>query len=215
MENQEQTPEMIAADLAALKEKADTLNIAYHPSIGAEKLREKIQLHVNPPTPPAEAPPAEAPSVIPKPSLEKFEPPVYDAAPVPAVAAPKVPETVGQKRKRLKDDAMALVRVRITCMNPAKKEWDGEILTVGNNLVGTITKFIPFNADEGWHITQIMLNMLRERQCQIFVEGKDSKGNKTRRSKIIREFAVEVLDRLTDDELAALVARQAATRAID
>lgn len=32
-----------------------------------------------------------------------------------------------QARKQLHDDAMALVRCRIACMNPGKKDWVGEI----------------------------------------------------------------------------------------
>lgn len=209
MENQDVTPEMIAAELAGLKEKADTLGITYHPSIGAEKLREKIQEHLAKATPPAEDTPA-APSVIPKPVAEAFVAPDYTPAP-----PVYVPESVAQKRRRLKDDAMALVRVRISCMNPAKKEWDGEILTTGNTLVGTVSKFIPFNADEGYHVPQILFNMLKERMCQVFVEGKDAKGGKMRVPKLIREFSLEVLDPLTRQELADLAARQAATRAID
>lgn len=200
MENQE---ELVAAELAMLKDKADTLGMSYHPSIGAEKLREKIQEHLAKVTPPAE----DTPSVIPRPAPEPFM--LAYTAPV------AVSESIGQKRKRLKDEALALVRVRITCMNPAKKEWDGEILTTGNTLTGTISKFIPFNADEGYHVPQILFNMLRERMCQIFVEGKDAKGGKSRVSKIIREFALEIMEPLTRQELAELAARQAATRAID
>ena len=124
-------------------------------------------------------------------------------------------ETEAQKRLRLQAEATKLVRIRVTCMNPAKKEWEGEIFTSGNANVGSISKYVPFNSDDGWHVPRILLNMIKERQCQIFVSKKDSRGNMTRTGKLIKEFAVEILDPLTTEELAELAARQAATKAID
>ena len=94
-------------------------------------------------------------------------------------------------------------------MNPAKKEWEGEIITVANNAVGTVKRYVPFNTEDGWHVEHILLEQLRERQCQIFVTEKDSRGNKVRKGKLIREFAIEVLDPLTEEELAELAQRQA------
>lgn len=126
-----------------------------------------------------------------------------------------VEETVAQKRVRLKQNALALKRIRLTCMNPAKAEWDGEIFTAGNSLIGSVKKFVPFNADDGWHVPNIILQMLRERQCQIFVSAKDARGNNVRKGKMIKEFAIEVLDPLTQGELAELARRQAMAKAID
>ena len=97
-------------------------------------------------------------------------------------------------------------------MNPAKKEWEGEIFTVSNNAVGTVKRYVPFNTEDGWHVEHILLEQLRERQCQIFVTEKDSRGNKVRKGKLIREFAIEVLDPLTKEELAELAQRQAMAR---
>ena len=70
-------------------------------------------------------------------------------------------------------------------------------------------RYVPYNAEDGWHVEQILLNQLRERQCQIFVTEKDSRGNKIRKGKLIREFAIEVLDPLTEEELHDLAQRQA------
>lgn len=99
-------------------------------------------------------------------------------------------------------------------MNPAKNEWEGEIFTAGNSVVGSYSKFVPFNTDEGWHVPRIILNQIQQRQCQIFQTVKDSRGNSTRKGKLIKEFAVEILDPLTPEELAELARRQAATRAV-
>lgn len=177
------SPEELKApdELTALKERADLLGISYHPSIGIEKLREKINAKLA--------------------ENEAKEPEVK--------AIPATEETAAARKLRLQREAMALVRVRVTCMNPAKKEWEGELITVGNSNIRTITKYVPFNADEGWHIPRIMLNQLQERMCQVFYTTKDDRGNNVRRGKLIKEFAIEILPPLTQEELKDLAQRQA------
>lgn len=185
--------ELSQNELETLKARADRLGITYHPSIGVEKLREKV-----------------AKALASTEDSTDKEPEVEDA---PAPQAPT--ETLAQKRKRLKDEATRLVRIRLTCMNPAKREWDGEIFTVGNSLVGSLTKFVPFNAEEGWHVPHMMYLMLKDRQCQVFVTEKSHRGVAIRRGKLIKEFAIEVLPDLTPEELHDLAQRQAMSKAID
>lgn len=181
------TDEILTQDeLTTLKARADLLGISYHPSIGLEKLREKINAATSDEVPQANA-----------------------------VQASAQEENVNQKRARLKKEALELVRIRVTCMNPAKAEWEGEIFTVGNSAVGSITKYVPFNADAGWHVPRIIYTQLAERQCQIFVTVTDSRGNKSRKGKLIREFAIEVMPPLTPEELRDLAQRQAMSKAID
>lgn len=179
------TPE---AELASLKTRADLLGVKFHPSISVEKLREKLN--------------AALVTVAPVPD-----------EPVVVAAVPE--ETLVQRRFRKKREANTLVRIRVTCMNPAKKDWAGEIFTSGNSLVGSFTKFVPFNADEGWHVPNIIVEQIKERQCQIFVPVKDARGNTTRKGKMIKEFAIEVMPDLTPEELAELARRQALSKAID
>jgi hypothetical protein len=240
MENQDQIPgvddEQPALpqvdELTALKERADLMGIQYHPSIGLEKLRAKINEAITTEGAPkrAEDAPVAAPVAVPTQAYQ-----AESLAPVPEKAAPvlekrtfltpkqhadaeSVPvegETLSQKRVRLKRHANELIRIRVTCMNPAKKEWEGEIISVGNSLVKTISKYVPFGIDEGWHVPRILYNVLRDRQAQIFVTVTDEKGNKVRKGKLIKEFAIEVLEPLTKEELAELAARQAASRSVD
>ena len=177
-EDELQTPD----ELTTLKARADLLQVSYHPSIGLEKLREKINAKL-----------AEGEGEAPAEPKD--------------VAAEQ--ETEAQKRLRLKREALKLIRVRITCMNPLKKEHEGEIITVSNNAVGTVKRYVPFNADDGWHVEHILLEQLRERQCQVFYTAKDDRGNKIRKGKQIKEFAVDILPPLTPEELKDLAQRQA------
>lgn len=179
-------------ELTVLKERAAKMGIKHHPSIGVDALREKVNAAL------ADAPQSEA----------KAEDKGSDV---------KQPgrETLAERRMRLKREASELVRVRLSCMNPAKKEWAGEIITCGNTTVGTFKKFVPFNADDGWHIPRIMLQVLQDRQCQVFVTSKSKHGVAVRTGKLIKEFAIEVLTPLTKEELHDLAQRQAMAKSID
>lgn len=179
---------LVQDELTLLKERATLLGVSFHPSIGLEKLREKVN------------------------AAATAETPTTSAAPKPVEV---VEETPGQKRVRLKQEAMRLVRIRITCMNPAKAEWDGEIITVGNSAVGAVKKYIPFNAEDGWHVPHIMYEQLKDRQCQVFTSVRDARGNNVRKGKMIREFAIEVLPQLTAAEIAELAQRQAIAKTIE
>lgn len=117
-------------------------------------------------------------------------------------------------RAALQRNASELMRIRVTCMNPAKKEWEGEIFTVGNSVVGTFKKYVPFNADEGWHVPRIIYEQLKERECQVFTTVRDLRGNSTRKGKLIKEFAIEVLPNLTEEEIKELAQRQAMAKSV-
>lgn len=184
-QEQDEAALLAAAELENLKSRAEKLGVKFHPSISAEKLREKI-----------------------KAAQSEGEGSVGEQPEVKSATGTNE-ESPAAKKLRMKREALKLVRVRITCMNPAKKEWEGEIITVANNAVGTVKRYVPFNTEDGWHVEHILLEQLRERQCQIFVTEKDSRGNKVRKGKLIREFAIEVLDPLTEEELAELAQRQA------
>lgn len=185
MDNSEDL-ELQQAELESLKARADLLGVSYHPSIGADKLRAKI---------------AEA-------TANREDQTSNEEVKVEE-------ETIAQRRLRKKREASELVRIRVTCMNPAKNEWEGEIITAGNSLVGTFKKFVPFNAEDGWHVPRIIYNQLKNRQCQVFTTVKDSRGNKVRKGKLIKEFAIEELPPLSAIELKELAQVQAMKRSVD
>ena len=170
-------------ELTLLKQRAQTLGIKFHPSIGLESLRSKVSA-----------------------ALTGGD--AEEAAEEPVPEAPAAESRI-QMRNRLRKEASALVRVRVTCMNPNKKEWKGEIFTASNSIVGTFRKYVQFNTEEGWHVPQIILNMIKARQFQTFYTIKNERGVAVRKGKLVPEFAVEVLPPLTEKELLELSRRQA------
>lgn len=170
-------------ELTLLKQRAQTLGIKFHPSIGLESLRSKVSAAL---------------------TGEDAE----EAAEEPVPEAPAAESRI-QMRNRLRKEASALVRVRVTCMNPNKKEWKGEIFTASNSIVGTFRKYVQFNTEDGWHVPQIILNMIKARQFQTFYTIKNERGVAVRKGKLVPEFAVEVLPPLTEEELLELSRRQA------
>lgn len=203
------TEELVVDELMVLKERARKLGVSFHPNIGLETLRDKINQKLRA-------------SDLKDVSLEAGVPNMNDVQATEPVSDYSVAEisngyaardtgtlSKAQLRNEAIKDANKLVRVRINCMNPNKRDWQGEIITVANAVVGTFRKFIPFNNTEGYHVPQIILQAIRERQCQIFVNGTNSQGQRIKRPTLINEFAVEVLPPLTANELKELAQRQA------
>jgi hypothetical protein len=178
-----------AAELEALKEQATKLGIKFHPAIGEDKLREKVKEAMN--------------------KVDDEGTADANSSQETATTEDTAPrkETQAEFALRKKQEAMALVRVRITCMNPNKREWEGELFTAANSLVGTVRRMVPFNTI--WHVENILYKQIKNRKCQIFVDAKTPDGKKKRVSKLVPEFAIEVLPALTESELKELAQRQA------
>jgi len=187
LENQEvdQAAQMAAMELDSLKTKATMLGVKFHPSISYEKLAEKIKEH--------------------QAAQDADNPQTGNAEVAPLSASGKI--------KKMRDEALALVRINIVCMNPAKREWNGEIITVGNRNLPTQKKFVPFNTTDGYHVPKIMYDMLVARECPVFYNErvKTAMGfQNVRRMKRIPEFNITVLPPLTEAELKELARQQAA-----
>jgi hypothetical protein len=181
-ENQEAFEDAPKDELTLLKERATIMGIQYHPSIGLDKLRDKVTAVLKDPDGSEE---------------------VVDQA------VTSAQESQAQAHMRFRKEASALVRVRLTCMNPSKQKWEGEIFTVSNSVIGTMKKFIPFHAEEGWHIPQALLNMIQERHYQAPYTERGSKGQEIRKYKMAKEFSIEILPNLTAGELKDLANQQA------
>ena len=127
MSDQEQDFDLMEDELTTLKAKADVMGIKYHPNIGLETLKGKIEDHA-----------AENVSV--------------------GEVTPVASKPANKNQASAKKEASRLVRVMVTCMNPMKNEWEGEIFSAGNSVVGTYKKYIPFGVE--WHVPTIILKMI-------------------------------------------------------
>lgn len=175
------------SELDLLKERAKLMNLKFHPNIGLDKLKALVKANQDAGEPETES--------------------------VNIKASKK--ETRAQYVMRKRKEAHRLVRVIVSCRNPEKTEWEGETFTGSNSLVGSITKYVPFNNEEGWHVPQIILNVIRERKCTVFTWKKNGNGDRVKVGKQINEFTITELPALTPQEIQELKERQAVARTID
>ncbi|RLB74284.1 MAG: hypothetical protein DRH06_09840 [Deltaproteobacteria bacterium] len=231
----EESPEDTAAqaeEFKLLKQQAEIMQLKFHPSIKLDALRQKItdrknevkkaeknqvrrdkaQEKRNSVQGVVTAPPvASSPTALPEGSPEYLK--LYDetanALPQTTVAVNTPPMSPNQKRAIRYKEATRLVRIRVTNMNPNKSKHRGEIISVGNASIGFVKKFIPFNAEAGWHTPQIILTMMQNRKFTSFYEVTIA-GKKVKRHKLIPEFAIEILPPLTVKEMDELAQRQRA-----
>ena len=185
------------SNLEALKERAKELGVKHHHNAGEAKIQEAIDAHL------AENAKAEL--------AEEFSHPVNKNHIDPDTGK-IVPMTSEEYRTKYlperKKNMNRLVRCRVTCMNPAKREWEGEIISVGSAKHGTFKKFVPFDGRE-WHVPKVIFDEMKSRQCTIFHTVTDARGQKIRKGRLIDEFAIEVLPPLTPEQLEKLKKEQA------
>jgi len=120
----------------------------------------------------------------------------------------------GRQRAAKVREATKLVRCIVTCRDPLKSAWEGEIISVANDVIGEQKKYIPFNVDAGYHIPQIIVNVLKSKKCTIFV-NKRINGEQVKVGKEILAYGIEELEPLSQRELDELAAEQQARRSVD
>lgn len=189
-------------ELQMLKARADMMGITYSNNISAETLKKKI----------ADKMEGNSDEVAPAADAETF-------APNPLAGdTGSAPVKRKSLRQHLHDEQMKLVRVRITNLDPKKKDLHGEIFTVANEHLGTVRKFIPYGeaTDDGYHIPYIIYKQLQERKFLNIRTVKDRKtGNNRVESAWVREFALEMLDPLTEKDLQDLKTAQMAAGSVE
>lgn len=182
-------------ELALLKERADTLGISYKGNIGLETLRNKVNEHIE----------------------KGKQPEPTETAPVAKSEAPAVDNRSPEQKLRdeLRKEHLALVRCRIYNLNPQKNDLPGEIITVANRYLGTVSKMIPFGeaTDNGYHIPKIIMTELQNRKFQQILIKKDKEtGKEIVTQRMVPEYQIEVLPMLSPEELEELAVRQAAAQ---
>lgn len=199
-----------ADELAVLKQRAKLMGLTFSNNISVETLRAKIQAKLD-----GEAEAAEEDEDE---KEEVNETPVV-ADQVEAKPARKL--TRAEEEQALRDkiyaEEMALVRLKITNLNPAKRDLPGEILTVANSYLGSVKKFIPFGevTENGYHVPMCLYRMMKEREFTNIRTIKDSKGRIRNEVSNAKEFALEILPPLTEAELKQLAAQQAAAMGME
>ncbi|QDH84022.1 hypothetical protein KMC60_gp54 [Achromobacter phage vB_AxyP_19-32_Axy11] len=170
-------------ELALLKQRATLMGVKFSNNISVETLKAKIAEH-------------EA-------KRDAASAPVNPLAQATGEDKPEVELTPAQFRTKLRLEQTRLVRVRIQNLDPKKKDLPGEILTVANEYIGTIRKFVPYGeqTDNGYHIPWCIYQMMKERKFLNIRVGKDRAGREKVETSWVREFAIEVLPPLTQDEL--------------
>lgn len=182
------------SELEVLKQRATLMNIKFSNNISVEKLREKIEA-----------------------AQAKDEPEVKESAVNPLGEKQEAgvkKMTLGQK---IRAEQTRLIRVRIQNLDPKKKDLPGEIITVANEYMGTVRKFIPFGevTDNGYHIPYCIYEFLKERKFINITTRKGKNGLPDIRATEAREFSIEVLPPLTEAELAQLAQAQIAAGSLN
>lgn len=175
------------SELQVLKLRADQLGVPYSNNIGVETLRQRV---------------ADA--------MEGKKPEQTKSANPLGEDIPEV-ETPMQLRARLMAEQLKLVRLRITNMDPKKKDLPGEILTVANEYIGTVRKYIPYGeqTDNGYHVPYCLYTLMESRRFQ-HIRITKKNGREFVETSWAKEFSLEILPQLTPDELARLAASQSA-----
>lgn len=201
----EQTP---VDEKSLLLSRARLMGIKFSNNISVEKLKAKIEEHMKAMENAESDPEPEAPVIVNAPA--QFVPPEMAKQ-----ALPNQPETRQQIRDRLVREKMKLVRLRITNLDPKKKNIPGEIFTIANKYIGTVRKYIPFGeaTENGYHVPYCIYEMLKSRKFLHIrtVKAKHGRGERVETS-YVPEFALEVLPNLTDKELKELARMQAAKK---
>lgn len=182
-------------ELDMLKNRARMLGLEFSNNIGLETLRQRIADHVSAAEPTREE------------SLDDGAPQVNPLEDAPAAPA----EKEQTPRQKMLAEQMRLIRIRVTNMDPKKKDLHGEVLTVANRFIGTVRKFVPFGAatENGYHVPFCIYNMLKDREFLHVRSFTDPNTRQLRQeTKYLKEFAIEVLDPLTPAELRRLAISQ-------
>lgn len=189
-------------ELNILKKRAESLGINFGAQIGAETLRERIA--------------AKLEEDAEKQNLEEPKEPVKKT-PRELRAERKIneaePETKNQRKARLRREASKLVRVKVVCYDPKKRNHKGDFFSVSNSAIGSFRRFIPYNNQAGWHVEQVFVDLLREKEFQSFEHDTDSRGNDIKRAVLSPAYSVEILPNLSVKELKDLQQRQAMAKA--
>lgn len=210
----EESPKSSSLDM--LKKQAKILGITHSNNISeetlAEKINERLKSTMNAPVRPMGPPPApeeETPESQVPAAVRAYTNAPEGPSPVPDLARRLTRHEMKQNvRRTLQAEYTQLVRVRLLNMNPAKADLKGEEISVSNNFLGRITRYVPFNdgcGPDGWHVEKFILEAIKEKKyTKVVVNAK-----KTPTAFDVPEYSIEILPPLNQKQLEKLAQRQA------
>lgn len=131
---------------------------------------------------------------------------------------PTLEKNPNVRRQIIRAQALRMVRVKITNLDPADSVLSGAILSVQSKYTGKVSKYIPFGeeSENGYHVQKILVDHLK---TQKFVLRKEVKGGrfgvKTYKTTLVPKFLIEELEPLSKQGLKELAAHQRASQSID
>jgi anti-sigma28 factor (negative regulator of flagellin synthesis) len=193
-------------ELSLLKQRARMMGVEFSNNIGIETLKERIQAKMSGDKDQGNTTQSGGGTNVP--SMED-----------PEVSTPAPKKKRKTLRQKLAEENLKLVRLRITNLDPKKKDLPGEIITVANEYMGTVRKFVPFGevTENGYHVPYCIYKNLKSRKFLNIRTFKDRRNNnqiKVEQS-WAQEFALEVLPPLTKEELEKLASAQTAAGSLN
>lgn len=166
-------------DLEQTRAKAKELGVAYHPAQKAETIQQNI---------------------------DKF----LSEGQTVELAAPKPKEeTPAEAEARHLKEALALIPITVTSMDPADTETTGTLVSVGNGKLGQITKAIPFGYK--WYMPKILVMHMEAQQfCRSSMVPTGVPGTPERlNTQWLKKYAIQYHPMPTAEELEELAKAQA------
>ena len=204
-------------DIELLKQEAKKRGIEFSPNIGVKKLQEKILAYEA-----IQEQNSNNEEKQKEPELTDEQKAFAEKARLAAekmFATPKEDVTTegmteGAKKAYNIRKANALVRCTVTCIDPSKKDVPGAILGARNSQVPLVKKFVPYDG-RITHLPRILLDHLKEKECQTFRIEHLENGDKVRRPVSQKMFSIQELPNMTDEDIKKLANAQKAAGSIE
>lgn len=125
------------------------------------------------------------------------------------IQPPVADETPAERSKRRREEALGLVPITVTSMDPADTNLTGVVVSVGNRKMGQVSKAIPFGYK--WYMPRILVAQLEQqmfcRSSMVPVPGVP--GSERLTTQWIKKYAIQYHDLPTPKDLAELAKAQA------
>lgn len=151
-------------------------------------------------------------SYSPNAKAETIEAKIKEKMDMDVTTVTSAPTDAVSNRKKIIDANMALVRINYTNMHPDKTERRGEFITVVNDFIGSVTKFVPYGVDtpvDGYHVPYCIYKEMRDKEFVIHKQIKNPQtGKLVMKATRAKEYSISVLPPLTEEELQVIADRQ-------